>query len=453
MRGLLVGVSLINQWLGPLLGHIDLGLSEDLRTAFDALHAQAQPLTLEALREILEADLGPAARELLDGLEPTPTTAGPIGQVHRATLPDGTPVAVKVRYPGISDTIDRDLAPATLSARLASWFPGSAQLDALAGPLHDRVLAECDFARAAERQDRFWWLFAVHPTVVVPSVHRAHSSPNVLTTTTVTGASLDAYLRSNPDQVSRDRAGEALFDFFMGALFQHGLYKCDPDPANYLFLPDGRLALVDFGCVRELDPAFVAKLAALTHSLWADERELFVRALADLDIVPKGEADGSDSARSLLRAAFGPLSRDEVSTFDTNGESTLAEALRRWRDAQGPILSGELFFVLRMASGLSRVLGQLGARANWHQRLQALLQTYPKPSFDVVLLDPGVSPIVMVRELREATGLPLREIEYIMKMIPQTIKQAIPRADAEALRVKLESAGARVEIKLARMSP
>jgi large subunit ribosomal protein L7/L12 len=65
-----------------------------------------------------------------------------------------------------------------------------------------------------------------------------------------------------------------------------------------------------------------------------------------------------------------------------------------------------------------------------------------------VLVDPGDSAITMARALLDATGLPLREIEVIIKKSPQTIKQAVPRAEAEALRVRLEQAGARVEIKL-----
>ena len=93
------------------------------------------------------------------------------------------------------------------------------------------------------------------------------------------------------------------------------------------------------------------------------------------------------------------------------------------------------------------MLGELGARANWHLRLQQLLHAYPQPTFDVVLLEPGESAIAMARVLLDVTELPLREIEHLMNRSPQTIKQGIARADAEALRLRLEEAGARVEIR------
>src|SRR6266511_2498391 len=251
MRGLWVGVSLIDHWIGPILGRVDLGLSDELRTAFAALHRRPRPLAPESIHAVLEADLGAAARELVDSMHLDPLAADPIGQTYGATLADGTPVAVKIRDADIFEEVDRDLTPATLSARLAPWFPASAQLDALAADLHARALDACDYALAAQRQDRLWWLFANHPTIVVPTVHRAWSSPRVLTTTVVGGQALDAWLQSHhPDQSARDRIGEALFDLYLGALFQHGLCKADADPGNYRLLADGRVALVDFGSMR-----------------------------------------------------------------------------------------------------------------------------------------------------------------------------------------------------------
>jgi predicted unusual protein kinase regulating ubiquinone biosynthesis (AarF/ABC1/UbiB family) len=451
MRGLLVGVSLINQWIGPILGYVDLGLSEEQRLAFAALQAQPQPLPWETIRAIIEADLGAAAAaELANGLRAPPVATGPIGQVHHATLPDGTPIAVKIRYPDIDESIALDLAPATLADRLAPWFQRSRQLDALVGQLSDRVLAECDYALAADRQERFSSLAASHATLVVPAVHRAHCSARVLTTTRSAGVSLDAYLQAQPHQGSRDRAGEALFELYLGGLFRLGLSKWDPDPRNYLFLPGGRVVIVDFGRVGELAPDFVARLAALTHALWMDDRELLARALADLDLAASGTPDALAATRSLLHAAWGPMLRDEVAAFEARDHELLTAALQRWRQAPRTILSAELFFLVRMGMGLWEVLGQLGARANWYQRLQTLLQAHPEPCFDVLLLDAGATPIATIRELRDATGVPLRDVELLVQSCPCMIREGLPRSAAYALRERLENAGARVEVQLAR---
>src|SRR5439155_1652818 len=84
-------------------------------------------------------------------------------------------------------------------------------------------------------------------------------------------------------------------------LFEQGLYSGDPDPANHLFLPDGRVACVDFGGVREPAPGLVARLAALTHAAWSGDRALVDRAAAALGIAPPDEA--------VLHALYGPRPR------------------------------------------------------------------------------------------------------------------------------------------------
>jgi ribosomal protein L7/L12 len=430
------------------VGYFDnLGLPEPLRDGLGAFGTTPPPLALEPVCAVIEADLGAAAGDLLRLLRTTPMAQGALGQVHRATLPDSTPVTVKIRRPEVSDSIARDLDPATLARRLAAWFGGGGQLAGLATQLRDLALMECDYALAAQRQERLWWLFASHPTIVVPSLKRAYCGARVLTAELPNGARFDKYLASRPSQAARDRTGEALFDFYLGTLFEHGLQHCDPHPDNHLFLPDGRLAFVDFGCVRELGPTMVRRIAALTHSLWADQSDLIHRALVDLGLAAADERNDDEQARALLHAIYGPLLRDEVATFEPP-RLTLASVLERWRTAPVPPGATEVFFLLRTVLALGLMLGQLGARANWYRRLQTLLGAHPQPSFDVVLLHPGHSTIVMTKELREATGLPLREIEYLITKSPQTIKQAVPRAEAEALRMRLEKAGAQVEIKL-----
>jgi ribosomal protein L7/L12 len=422
------------------VSHFDRDLPADLRLVPDV----AQPLALEVVYAIIEADFGTTSGELLHTLRSTPIATGGVQQVHRSKLRDGASVVVKVRRPDTAARLAAALAPATLTARLATWFRRAGALDALAAELAEHLLREHDLELAATRQDRFSWLFAGDANVVVPPIKRAWCSARVLTSDFVTGATLPAFLASQPAQEARDRAGAALFDFYLGTLFEHGIYVCDPDVENHLFLPGGRVAFVDFASVREPAPAFIAQIAALTHALSSGDRQLVARATAALGT----PVDESDFVSSLLADVYGPMLRDEVTAFSPWVGPTAAELLARWRDTSQPIPSAEPLFLLRTAIGLRALLAELGARANWHQRLQALLRAYPQPSFDVVLLHPGDSAITMARALLDATGLPLREIEYLMNRSPQTIKQAIPRAEAEALRLRLEQAGAQIEIKL-----
>src|SRR5437868_3215482 len=133
--------------LGQVLGYVDVGLPSGLRAALSALHTQAPPLPIEQIRAAIVGELGAAGEELARALDETPLATGSLGQVHRSTLPDGTPVAIKVRHPNIAKIVTRDFAPAMLPARLGGWIYPRGR--ALVQDLRARILEECDYALEA----------------------------------------------------------------------------------------------------------------------------------------------------------------------------------------------------------------------------------------------------------------------------------------------------------------
>jgi ribosomal protein L7/L12 len=384
-------------------------------------------------------------------------------------------VAVKALHPRVAATLARDLAPAAAASRLASlWSPGAAPWFA---DVRARLLAECDYAREAQRQERFAALFAGHPSIVVPAVHRAWSSPRVLTTTFVAGAHLDAHLargarRPHSLDGEHARAAGALFDLYVGALLVHDVCHCDPHPGNYLFLADGRVAVLDFGCVAELPPGTAARLGRLVSAAGADDEAGVHRVLVELHAVADAQRYDRRAATWLLRAFLAPLLGDRACAFDVPAAPPWATLQHLWR-ARAIAPSPELPYLLRTLVGLSAVLGRLGARDHWGRRVEALARPSrqrahgsgpdaasdapapPPPSatttdagtWDLVLLDPGAHEITVLRELRELTGLDLSEVKHLIDASPRAIRHALPRAVAESLRARLESAGARVEVR------
>lgn len=399
--------------LGQLLGSVD-GLPSSLRAALAVLHTHAQPLAVDRLREVVADELGDAGVKLARALEPAPLAVAALGQVHRATL-DGRALAVKIAYPDIDRVIARDFAPAALGARVAGWVRPRARLPGQLHKLRAGVLAECDLALEAWHESRLAEIFAGHDSIVVPAVQREFSSQHVVTRDFVDGRHLDEWLAGEPDAAARQRAGEALFDFYLGTLFAHGLYHSDPHPGNFLLLDDGRVAVVDFGAVRQLRAG-------------DDEQQ---RALAQL--------------RGWLPA----LARDEVTALEPSGV-----ALRR-------AVNAEALFLLRLTLGLTAALRALDVRANWYRRLRAPSASPPvavepaaaaRPAvdnsvWDVVLVAHGDSQIALIRELRELLGIELRDIKILLDATPQTIRRALPAVAARELRDRLERAGARIELR------
>jgi predicted unusual protein kinase regulating ubiquinone biosynthesis (AarF/ABC1/UbiB family) len=476
--------------VGQMLGYVDIGLPEGLRSAFSALHTGAQPLDADHVHRVLDEDLGDPGRALAKMMDPHPLSAASVGQVHRSRLPDGTPVAVKVLHPGLATIIERDFGPVMFASKI------STPLHTMLGQIRERLLEECDYALEARRQAHFGEILAGHPTLVIPQVHEAYCSDRVLTTSFADGVHIDRYLASGPSQAARDRVGAALFDFYFAPLFRHGLYNCDPHPGNYLFLPDGRVAVVDYGCTQEFEPGFVGNLARLTEAVLDADTEHMHAALVDLGLDRRVSYD-HEGTRRLLRALLGPLAHDEPLAFDLSAELTIREGLKGAWKARKIAVSGEVLFLLRTLVGLSSVLARIGARANWRRRLEDVVAEAtaasaaaaagevsrgagvgsgggtsfgesgfdtaeaarargPKarkekiiPSWDVVLVDVGASPIALIRELRELVRKDLRDIETLVSSVPETLQRSLPRAEAERVRKRLEATGARIEVRRA----
>jgi predicted unusual protein kinase regulating ubiquinone biosynthesis (AarF/ABC1/UbiB family) len=363
--------------VGQIMSYVDVALPEELRAALSVLQTHSSPMPPERVRGLLRAELGEHAAELLARLEDTPLAAASIGQVHRARLADGTRVAVKVQYPEIEKAIEADFGPAAVGSRLASLFSPGAQVDALVREARERFLEECNYLHEAHAQQRFSELFARHPVLRIPAVHARLCTRRVLTTTFMEGEGLEAFLAREPSQVVRDRLGEALFEFYVGALFRYRLYNCDPHPGNYLFQPEGTIVMLDYGCTREFEPAFVGRLAELTRAAHRDSRQALHAAFVGLGMVREGQRYDFETARGLIRAFYGPMLRNEVRTIDLGEARGMRQVLKSKRHLLQLTLPGEFLFLFRIRFGLMSVLARLGARANWYRLEEESMEAMP----------------------------------------------------------------------------
>jgi predicted unusual protein kinase regulating ubiquinone biosynthesis (AarF/ABC1/UbiB family) len=221
-----------------------------VREALSVLQTHAQPMGFDEVRDQVLGAQGEDGQGLLDHMEPEPVAAASIGQVHRSRLPAGVDVAVKVQYPDIEDAIRSDFRAAKLGPKIASLIYPGAPVEAFVEKARERMLEECDHEREARMQTRFAELCEKHEVIEAPEVHDRYTSRRVLTTRFVDGDGFEAFLDRDPPQSVRDRIGEALFEFHVGTLFEHGVYNCDPHPGNYLFPGEETVAVLDHGCAR-----------------------------------------------------------------------------------------------------------------------------------------------------------------------------------------------------------
>jgi predicted unusual protein kinase regulating ubiquinone biosynthesis (AarF/ABC1/UbiB family) len=240
--------------------------------ALSTVQDKAPPLPWREIRLVLEAEFGRPPERVFGAIEPEAIAAASLGQVYRGMLPDGTPVAIKVQYPGVKDAVERDLRVMRgmfkTQKLVGAGLLGNAAFnhDALFADLSDRLHEELDYRREAANIEVFRRVYEDWDWVVVPRVYREFSTDRVLTMDLLDGAPLSTLMRPETPYAERER-----LVFRMAEMFDHecagvGVVHADPHPGNRLIGKDGRIGLVDFGCIKVLPRRYRDGFVAATRA-------------------------------------------------------------------------------------------------------------------------------------------------------------------------------------------
>src|SRR5947199_1256884 len=273
--------------LGQMASYIYDDMPLTFRAAMSRLQHRAPPMTPALAASVIVDELGDAPERVFAEWDPLPIAAASIGQVHRAITKDGRAVAVKVQYPGIARSITSDLRNVGLLRRIVgAAFPG---LDtrSLVDELGARLQEEVDYVREAESQDLFARYYEGHPVIRVPHVLPELSTPRVLTSELVSGATFDELL--GWDQHERNLAAETIHRFVFRSLYRLHAFNGDPHPGNYLFHRGGRVTFLDFGLVKHFTPAELQPLLQMARNVCVEhDPEAFRRSLENAGFLRPG---------------------------------------------------------------------------------------------------------------------------------------------------------------------
>ena len=245
------------------------------------------PLNRALIHKVFTREFGFAPEEMFAQFEPHSFAAASLGQVHHASLANGTKLAVKVQYPGIASSISSDIKMLqgilqTL-AMGSDLLPRKELIDRMMHEIEHKLAEELDYEHEAE-QLRWFGANVSLPGIVIPQVLEQQSSRRVLTMQHIEGVHLEAWLATNPTQAQRNHFGQLLFDWFWHSVRQLGRLHADPHPGNFLFMPDGQLGILDFGCTKTISvefcqamaQAWAALLAAPSENNYAKVREAYI---------------------------------------------------------------------------------------------------------------------------------------------------------------------------------
>src|SRR3954453_18061948 len=277
--------------IGQLASFIDTEfIPEEYRELYQdklaSLRSEAPPMPWKKVKAVLEEEWdGEPVEELFEDFEQEATAAASIGQVHRAVLPDGRKVAVKVQYPGIAEALRADLQNAQMLMRMAKALAPGLDARAAAEELKERVLEELDYEFEAQSQRTFSRAYRGHPFIYVPDVITRLSRRRVLVTEWVDGNGFD-YVKEQ-SQAQRDRFGEIVFRFCFGSIYHLQHFNADAHPGNYLMMDDGKVAFLDFGMTKQLDKEQIALEIAAIAAAYDNDPERLRQALHDLGFAHK----------------------------------------------------------------------------------------------------------------------------------------------------------------------
>ncbi len=259
----------------------------DIISELRGLQDDVRPFPFADVERTITEELGQTVERLFLEFDERPLAAASIGQVHRATLPNGKRVVVKVQRPNAPRQIEADLALMYQAARLAKERVRALDfIDAneIVDEFSRSIRQELDYRLEGRNADAFHRNFAGHPHVAVPKVYWSYSRSRVLTLEYLDGVQLADIDVENWSLDQRRRLAYLIAETWMTMIFRQGFFHADPHPANIMVLSPERIGLVDFGLSGKLTDDDMSKLTRLFIDAASENIELLPKRLSDLGV-------------------------------------------------------------------------------------------------------------------------------------------------------------------------
>jgi ubiquinone biosynthesis protein len=282
----------------------------DIVAELRGLQDNVTPFGFNQVREVVEAELDLTIEQAFLEFDAVPLASASIGQVHRAVLPDGQEVAVKVQRPAAPAQIESDLGLLYQAARLLRERVKALEFidpQELVDEFARSIRLELDYGHEARNAEAFHRNFAGEPGVVVPKVIRQYSSTRVLTLQFLQGTKVTDLDLDSMDVEERREIAYRMADTWMTMVFRHGFFHADPHPANIFVLDSGELGLVDFGQAGELTDEDMTRLTRLFVDAATENVDAIPRRLRELGVryAPEREQEFRQELRILFDRYYG----------------------------------------------------------------------------------------------------------------------------------------------------
>ena len=366
--------------VAQMLSTIPDFLPAEYAAELSQLQAEAPAMGWPFVKRRMRAELGADWQDRFETFGKEAAHAASLGQVHRATLPDGREVACKLQYPDMSSAVESDVGQLKQLLGLFRRMDGSIDPREMVDEISDRLREELDYARERKAMQLYRHMLEEKSFVHIPKPVDELSTDRLLTMDWVTGDRLGAY-EDTPQEV-RNGIAKRLYWTWWLPFTHYAVIHGDPHLGNYQVTNEGEaLNLLDFGCIRIFPPNFVGGVVELYRALLADDFDATYAAYEKW-----GFKNLNKELVEVLNIwagfIYGPLLDDRVRSVADGvrpGEYGRREAfeVRKQLKEKGPVtIPREFVFMDRAAIGLGAAYLRLGAELNYHQMFEESLEGF-----------------------------------------------------------------------------
>lgn len=274
------------------------------------------PLVVKTFRKYF----GKAPLDLFDTFDANAINAASIGQVHKATA-NGKQLAVKIQYPGVAESIKSDLALVKPIA-MKMFNIQAKDSDKYFKEVETKLTEETNYNLEISQSEEIAKACAHIPNLRFPRYYAEFSSERVISMDWMTGRHLSEFCKSNPDQATANKIGQALWDFYMFQVHELRKVHADPHPGNFLVDDQNNLIAIDFGCIKEIPESFYTPYFELVDPEKLNDPAIFHAKLEELEILTDRDTQAetiyfSKLFKEILSLLTQPF---QTETFDFSDE-------------------------------------------------------------------------------------------------------------------------------------
>lgn len=331
----------------------------------------APPLSGPLIMKTFKSYFGKTPSEIFDDFTKEAVNAASIGQVHKAIIGDKE-YAVKVQYPGVAESVSSDLKMARPFAVRLMNVKGK-DLDKYMNEIEERLTEETDYELELKRSIEISEACKDVGDIVFPSYYPEYSARKILTMDWINGEHIKEWMEGNPSQEERNAIGQKLWDFYDYQVHKLNMVHADPHPGNFLITEEGKLAILDFGCVKVIPDDFYKAYFNMLQSDSLTGNDEFEKILEDIELIT---ARDSKKVRKLFVDIYSqlgdllskPFKEEEFdfgddayfkAIYDLGEKTSRMKELREAGTARG---SQHALYVNRTYFGLYNLLNQIKAK-------------------------------------------------------------------------------------------